>query len=525
MNKPEMAEAKSYIGRVTEYIKVYNGKSAEDRSEYLQGAIHNISESLQSVLDHLDRGYVDLIITELSRRLHSPSVHRDELRRLDDALLRAAEEVVRMGRSPFESFVYVQNELDGAKERYEERLVSAISELLKRPRRRFEVAVVLDRTRNINEDNIPSSLKFKTLHSRSKVTWISAAGEPQNLVLSEFCNRHWFPMGTPRRRKNIAPEALIKVIEVEAWDANDARLEALRAAEFLVDLVNSGSRTKSIGVKRKVVVYDPLRGHARENRGNQQSWNDAKPLKIRDPEPLARSLRFASRARHERSSSMSVLFYWISLENLYSEYSTAASRVMAVAPMAMARAGVRDVVTYSRQMVYSYDSFIVRSGSEERLADIIERSGEIKFTRMADWISQDPSLPDLVGIHKVPLYLKFRLNELARIARSKDALVQWSTEVSHRTSWMLERALHHRNQAVHSAQSDVNGERSLAVACREIVDAVFEVAALRLNGAAGDASEALDAFVDDMEILRQTWTRQESRQTFRSEVILGYVER
>ena len=530
IEKPQMAEVKTSIRRIDGHVKKYNSKSHENRTEYLQGVIDDIEYNLKRISQELEGGYQGLIIEELERRLTSQYKNRNELTRLDDALVKAAGEIVRMGRNAFESFLYVQKamaeQLQSQSVSFEASFMAAVKELLYRPRRQFFVAVVLDRTRSIREASLPSNLRFKTLSTRGCITWprSAAASKTNDQKLEAFAIKHWYPEGAPRRKKSCSVDCIVKIVEVEAWDQNDARIEALRAAELLVDLVNSGSRTKSIGVKRKVMVFDPLHQRAQERRDNQKHWNDARPLGVRDPEPLSKSLRFVTRARHERSSAMSVLFYWIALENVFSEYENAAAKVMAIAPDAMARAAIRDAVTYSRQLVYTQDSVLAARGGGARLSDRVNSTGSIKYTDMTEFLTtSDDPWADL-GQAKATLYVSFRLDELARIARSNTALKEWEGLVVRRTQWVLERALHQRNQAVHSAQSDVNGERPLSAACREIVDSVFEVTALRLNSSTMEPSAALDSFREDMKLLRRSWMEQDCRAIFRSPVILGYEE-
>lgn len=530
IEKPQMAEVKRSIRCINDHVNEYNSKSHEHRTEYLQNVINDIEYYLKNISRELEGSYQDLIVEELDRRLTSQYKNRSELTRLDDALVKAAGEIVRMGRNAFESFLYVQKamaeQLKSKSGSFEASFIAAVKELLYRPRRQFFVAVVLDRTRSIREASLPLHLRFRTLSTRGRVTWPRSAGASKvdDQKLEAFAMRHWYPEGAPRRKKSYLADCLVKIVEVDAWDPNDARIEALRAAELLVDLVNSGSRTKSIGVKRKVMVFDPLRQRAQERRDNQKHWNDAKPLGVRNPEPLSKSLRFITRARHERSSAMSVLFYWIALENVFSEYENAAAKVMSIAPDAMARAAIRDIVTYSRQLVYTQDSVLAGRGESARLSDRVTSTGPIEYTDMTEFLTARGDPWGDLGHSNATLYVSFRLDELARIARSNEALKEWEGLVVRRTQWVLERALHQRNQAVHSAQSDVNGERPLSAACREIVDSVFEVTALRLNLSTMEPSAALDSFREDMKLLRGSWMKKDCRAIFRSPVILGYEE-
>lgn len=526
LDKPALARARELEIFLKQFVEMCDAAPHEDRIAVAEAQMRSLVQVLEEIETILSCNYLSECMGDLRRRIHARYDRLPDLKKLDDAITKLAVEVVRKGRAPRECTRFVVDRVQRASDQHAEAFCAAIEDLLNSPRRTFHVAVVFDQVETIRHDGLDAELQFYTPRP-GHTNWPARGhGRVDDPSLEEFCNSHWFPDGVPASAGRARRKAVVKIVEVDAWDKDDARVRGLRAAEVLVDLINAGSRTRAIGVKRKVLVRESGTGVVTHSKGTLASIQYAKPLRLGEPGLMARSLRFASRANSERSWTMAILFYWIALENLFSADSGATTRVHSVVPEAVWRTALRDTVTYPRQLIKvaskaipdhpSWDTVFARLG----MTEAAEKSRP-QFEDTLKALLSEEIYSLLRGNENVPSYIEYRIAVFGQCIADQQNLIRWSGEVSRNARWALQRALYLRNRTVHEALHQAESERSLAAACREVVDAAFEVCAFWLNRGERDPYAAMGAFRQMFGEVKEHWGNKTVHEILLSDVIYG----
>lgn len=519
--KREFDDLRPQLDVIRSFMSGIDGCRQEDRKIFVDGRLILLKGALGAIKSRLDSDYVDLVLAELDRCIGSKYMDFDKLKRLDDLVSLAAVEVVRVGRSPYQASMCLVQGLRAGKSLATKDVTGLIRGMLTENQRTFQVAIVLDRVVELAESDLPPDLVFRTVAPGSEF-WDQDSPPRNNEELRKFCQLHWFPEHARKKsRGNRRRATVIKIVSVSAWDIDDARIKALRQAEVLTDLINAKNRTRCIGVKRKVLVRDPKVKKVHLRQGNTGVAAELGSLKVPDAMSIARPLRFASRANDERSSVTAVLFYWISMESFFSEFPDASGRVQTVVPQVMARTAIRDVPSYWRQLIIvgrdRIDHF--PQWSEFGLGET--SGGRPELPEVATCLNRIDGGFDSLG-DEVPLYVEYRLKRLRRIFSSISSLGDWVADVKRRSQWAMERAFFLRNQAVHTAVVEAEGELSLSLCCREIVDSMFEIAALRLGAGARSAAQGFIEYSGEYRSLEASWSSLQPRDLLSHELILGY---
>lgn len=527
LDRPKLASIKPSISPILRFLEAVDGvREEEDRIEAVSEELNALRDLVPTLKAQLETHYVSECIENMRRQAGSKYTRPRDFRKLDDAVSCVATEAVRRGRAPRECSDRLLSEVRANRSDPIGVIIGVLHRLLEDPPGRFQVAVVFDQVRRIRFDLLEEDFGFRRVRP-GHVRWSSEQIDNEHPELQAFCSHHWFPDSPPKQLKKQQPSAVIGILEVDAWDREDARIRGLGSAEVIADLINAGNRTRVTGVKRKALVREVSTNIITGSKGNSRWAREAKPLRLTRPGVMRRSLRFASRANAERSWIMAILFYWISLENLFSSGTGATARVQNIVPCASARTAIRDLVTYSRQLV-SVASTKIRDlpgwdelyrESEVECASSYEMPDYSEVFRIATSAAYRSCLADREGI---PVYLEYRLLNFQEKLTSTARLIEWSNRNQQAAKWTLSRALYLRNRTVHEALFQASSERALATACREVVDSAFEVSAMWINKGEPDTFRAMRAFRDALTELQCNWGSREPAAIILSGVILGH---
>ena len=439
----------------------------------------------------------------------APSTVEDWIR-LDGAIDLLGSTLVAEGRDGLAFAAAVINGL-AASAQYTT-AVTHLEALVDAPAEIFDVAVVIH-----GAEEPLDTAKFGCKLIAPPLKWPYAGySQPAHQKLVDFRRRY----GTGKHRSVLATD-------VEAFDAYGARSRAEAVVQALLDQYSARHRVIDFAIGMDVLTMRRAseRNERLERRpkGREKAFTRAKePIR-----PMAETFRYAALARAETSPVVQVLHRWIAVEALgfggrthptasnasqpVESFPFVASRV----PQLVALHAVRQSLTADWQVVRSAADKSQHRGRWREVKRWIGVSGSGRMDDLTRWTAllaaathpgtAPATLAPATPVADVAAFLDPILADFQPFAHQTFRMWSWRLSVGSRlTAWAstheaeanktLVRMYALRNASVHSALAHADGAEQLAVAARNILDAVLEVMPLWMIGFIGRKPwEALNA--------------------------------
>ncbi len=490
--RQERADLLAELGKITGGLPS-NAKPA-DKERWVRYRIRRVLgrevTGLAQVMRSGTGGYRDRLIDSLVARLtREPTSHEDWLH-LDRDLSYLAAAMLSEGRTGEELALAAAREASAAKGTLE--AATRFRGVLVRPKRRFEVALLLHGARSIR-----NSAGFNCRAVGDPPSWLRSGQSDANRRLRQFVQ----DAGTSERAVTLA-------VETEAWDAGHASTLAVSEVERFLDHLVSEHRLSDFTLDRRTAVLDIGSQYVTLTATQSRVVNVARTSPLGQFPVLHRPLRYHTLARSERVPVISVLHCWIAMEYMAADAITtlANGQVKPMSPngfvpphvaATMTLAAIRNQLTSSWYICSTLgrasdhqDSWM----SIERWLGVRANSRQVNLDRWGGLLAFDPSSlpkgPDSISASSraetVAAYLHETATKVAPFAgrrvrevswRMSDGrrLGEWADLVDRRSQVAVTRMQRLRHQAVHRALAHTDTAQQLAQAGRHLLDAVFEI--------------------------------------------------
>ena len=462
-----------------EFNQIKKDKNSEensniDRRNYIDGNLKDFLKYIEDAIEVIKINYKKEIFNLFKKYFMSKHVHYNEMKGLDYSVTMLATILVSQGRSPKWCIRDIVDKLKSdtyaGMNNVDEVILKTFENILYKKPGEYKVATVIGGINGIDENRLVPDIEGWVKVKPGRMAWSADSGVSSNQKLKEFYQMHVVkpkPRKRNTRSNNKIPQALVRIISIYAWDVDHARAQALEKTEKVADLLNVGNRNKSVGVKRKTLVYSVQYDRCFHRNDHRGSYGVLKPAYYGSHVNLSNTLRFASMVKNEHSTVSGILYAWISLESLFSGRKDTQKKVINVIPSLAARSAVRGVISNCRTLLD-----IECSGSINVSCRYKDKSLYEVYRFLVD---NECKIIDFIKVYNLSLFSSYRLYSVFRIIKNTDTVQNYVAEKSSHVRWALERAAHLRNQTVHSAQTDATSGGSLLFACIEILDSVFEV--------------------------------------------------
>jgi hypothetical protein len=300
------------------------------------------------------------------------------------------------------------------------------------------------------------------------------------------------------------------LIPASAWDWASARDHALLEAQRLQDQLTAEHRLSRFSLNDSVCVYEVASGSAEVLLSNVAVHNEARAMVHVSRGPLARSLRYNSLSRTERSPVIAVLHGWIALENLGAEVRTfdkklqkmalgnPASFVMDHIPSVVLLSTAKNMFTGSWQLFRAMGRKRDAAGwlqveqwigaksdgkniDLDKWSSLLTRAARLGNTQrtITKLAASDPQADAALYLRRLmpnlgPLASR-RFNEILDRLRAGTTFAAWSGQSKLLAGLSMSRLRRLRNEAVHKAVAHQEGAQHLALAGQAVLDSTYEM--------------------------------------------------